>query len=271
VATIAASYHAEGTAYVALDCHHRDDYAAHVYQTTDFGRTWTEIGQGLPRDHGSLTVFEDNRNPRLLFVGTTDGVWTTVDGGRRWGKLGRNFPSVRVDRLAVSFAQRELVIGTHGRGIYIANIIPLEEMTDTLLGEPAHLFGVAQTFQFRRRNTFPSWGSNHFLAPNPAVGASIQYWLKDVQPEGVRFTITSAAGDTVRSVTGPGYPGLQRTTWDLTRERPRPRGLGDPTSAQELQRMPAGEYIVRGSVGGRRMEQRFTVLDWPADKLGRIR
>jgi photosystem II stability/assembly factor-like uncharacterized protein len=271
VATIAASYHAEGTAYVALDCHHRDDYAAHVFQTTDFGRTWTEIGQGLPRDHGSLTVFEDNRNPRLLFVGTTDGVWTTVDGGRRWGKLGRNFPSIRVDRLAISFAQRELVIGTHGRGIYIANIIPLEEMTDSLLGEPAHLFGVAQTFQFRRRNTFPSWGANHFLAPNPAVGASFQYWLKDVQPEGVRFTITTAAGDTVRSVTGPGYPGLQRASWDLTRERPRPRGLGDPTSREELQRMPAGEYIIRGTVAGRRMEQRFVVLEWPQDRLGRVR
>ena len=103
------------------------------------------------------------------------------------------------------------------------------------------------------------------------MGASIQYWLKDVQPEGVRFTITTAAGDTVRAVTGPGYPGLQRTAWDLTRERPRPRGLGDPTSAQELQRMPAGEYVIRGTVAGRRLEQRFTVLDWPADRLGRIR
>ena len=271
VATIAASYHAEGTAYVALDCHHRDDYAPHVYATTDFGRTWTEIGQGLPRDHGSLTVFEDNRNPRLLFVGTTDGVWTTVDGGRRWLKLGRNFPSVRVDRLAISFAQRELVIATHGRGIYIANILPLEELTDTLLGQPGHLFSVAPALQYRPRNTFPSWGANRFLAQNPARGAVIQYWLRDVQPEGVRFLITTAAGDTVRSVTGPGYPGLQRTTWDLTRERPRPRGLGDPTSPQELQRMPAGEYLIRATVAGRQFEYRFSVIDWPQDWLGRIR
>ena len=271
VATIAASYHTEGTAYAALDCHHRDDYAPHVYSTTDFGRTWAEIGQGLPRDHGSLTILEDNRNPRLLFVGTTDGVWTTVDGGRHWVKLGRNFPSIRVDRLAISFAQRELVIATHGRGLYIASIGPLEEMTDSLLGERARLFAVPQAFQYRPRNTFPSWGANHFLAPNPTRGAVIQYWLKEVQPEGVRFLITTAAGDTVRSVTGPGYPGLQRTTWDLTRERPRPRGLGDPTSAQELQRMPAGEYVVRATVAGQRLEQRFTVIDWPQDRLGRIR
>jgi hypothetical protein len=176
-----------------------------------------------------------------------------------------------VDRLAISFAQRELVIATHGRGLYIASIGPLEEMTDSLLGESAHLFAVPQAFQYRPRNTFPSWGGNRFLAQNPARGAVIQYWLKDVQPEGVRFLITTAAGDTVRSVTGPGYPGLQRTTWDLTRERPRPRGLGDPTSAQELQRMPAGDYVIRGTVSGQRLEQRFTVIDWPQDRLGRIR
>ena len=271
VSAIAASYHAEGTAYVTLDCHHRDDYAPHVYVTADFGRSWTEIGEGLPRDHGSLTIYEDVRNPRLLFVGTTDGVWTTVDGGHRWLKLGKSFPEVRVDRLAESFALRELVIATHGRGLYVASIGPLQEMTDTLLGEPAHLFAVPNAFQYRPRNTFPSWGANHYLGTNPARGAAIQYWLKEVQPEGVRFTITTAAGDTVRAVTGPGYPGLQRTSWDLTRERPRPRALGDPTSSQELQRMPAGEYVIRGMVAGRRLEQRVTVLDWPADKVGRIR
>ncbi len=271
VATIAASYHAEGTAYVALDCHHRGDYAPHVYVTTDFGRTWTAIDQGLPRDHGSLTVYEDVRNPRLLFVGTTDGVWVTVDGGRRWVRLGRSLPNVRVDRLAESFQQRELVIATHGRGIYIASIGPLQEMTDTLLAETAHLFAPAPTFQFRARSTLPSWGANHFLGSNPPRGVSIEYWLRDVQPEGVRFTVTTAAGDTVRSVTGPGYPGLQRTSWDLTRARPRPRGLGEPTSAQELQRMPAGEYVIRASVGGRKLEQRVRVEEWPADQPGRVR
>ena len=271
VSTIAASYHAEGTAYVTLDCHHRGDFGPHVWATTDFGRTWTEIGRGLPRDRGSLTIFEDHLNPRLLFVGTTDGVWTTVDGGRRWTRLGRSFPSVRVDRFAASFAQRELVIATHGRGLYIAGIGPLQEMTDTLLGQSAHLFAVPQAFQYRPRNTLPSAGAHRFAAPNPPRGAVVQYYLRDVQSEGVRFLITTAAGDTVRSVTGPGYPGLQRVAWDLSRERPRPRGLGDPTSTPELQRMPAGEYVIRGTVAGRQLEQRFRVVDWPADWLGRIR
>jgi hypothetical protein len=272
VSAIAASYHADGTAYVALDCHHRNDYRPYVLATTDFGRTWSEIGQGLTADRGSFTVVEDVRNPRLLFVGTSNGVWTTVDGGRRWMRLGRNFPNVLVLAMALSFNQRELVIGTHGRGVYIAGIGPLEELDEGLLARPAHLFAVPDAFLARPRSTYPSRGNSFFAAPNPARGAVIQYHLRDVQPEGVRFAITAVGDSTpVRSLTGPGYPGLQRLTWDLTRERPRPRGLGDPTSAQELQRMPAGEYIIRATVAGQRIEQRFTVVDWPADRLGRIR
>ena len=280
VATIAASYHAEGTAYVALDCHFRDDYQPHVFVTTDFGRTWTEIGQGLPQGRGSLTVFEDPRNPRLLFVGTSNGVYTTVDGGRRWLRLGRNpaearpgivtVPNVMVERMAMSFAQRELVIATHGRGIYVADVGPLEEMTDSLLSEPAHLFAAAPLFQFRLRSTWPSWGSFPYTAPNPPR-ATFSYYLREAQSEGVRLVITTAAGDTIRAITGSGYPGLQRAAWDLLRDRPRPRELGGPTAPAELRRVLPGEYVVRLTLGERRLEQRIVVQDWPADRVGRLR
>lgn len=270
VGTIAASYHAEGTAYVALDCHFRDDYQPHVVATTDFGRTWSEIGQGLPQGRGSLTVFEDVRNPQLLFVGTSNGVYTTVDRGRRWLRLGRNFPNVMVERMAMSFAQRELVIGTHGRGIYVADIGPLEEMTDSLLHEPVHLFATAPAYQVRVRSTWPSWGSHPFTAPNPPR-AAISYYVRDVQAEGVRLVITTAAGDTVRTITGPGYPGLQRAAWDLLRDRPRPRELGGPTTPAELRRVAPGEYVVHLAIGERRLQQRIVVQDWPDDRLGRLR
>lgn len=270
VGTIAASYHAEGTAYVALDCHFHDDYQPHVFSTTDFGRTWAEIGQGLPEGRGSLTVYEDVRNPRLLFVGTSNGVYTTVDRGRRWLRLSRNFPNVMVERVALSFAQHELVISTHGRGIYVADVGPLEEMTDSLLAEPAHLFSVAPALQYRQRNTFPGHGSHPFSAPNPPR-AAISYYLRDVQPEGVRLFITGPGRDSIRTITGPGYPGLQRVTWDLLRDRPRPRELGGPTNPADLRRVPPGEYAVRLTIGERRMEQRITVRDWPQDRLGRLR
>jgi len=87
----------------------------------------------------------------------------------------------------------------------------------------------------------------------------------------VKLVITTAAGDTVRNLTGSGFPGVQRVTWDLNRDRPRPRGLGDPTSADELRRVGPGEYVVRLTLGKRKLERKITVIDLPPDRLGRIR
>jgi len=92
-----------------------------------------------------------------------------------------------------------------------------------------------------------------------------------MQPDGVKVVITTATGDTVRTLTGPGFPGLQRVTWDLNRDRPRPRGLGDPTSPEELRRSLPGQYVVRVSLGKRKLERRIQVEELPPDRLGRIR
>ncbi|MGH2625864.1 MAG: hypothetical protein ACRDHY_04350, partial [Anaerolineales bacterium] len=93
----------------------------------------------------------------------------------------------------------------------------------------------------------------------------------DMQPEGVKLVITTTAGDTVRTLTGPGFPGLQRVTWDLNRDRPRPRGLGDPTSTEELRLALPGEYVVRLTLDKRKLQQRIVVTELAPDRLGRIR
>ena len=271
VSTIAASYHAEGTAWVTYDCHFRDDYRPHVWRTTDYGRTWTELVNGLPVDRGSITVFESPRNPRVLWLGTSDGVYVTVDGAQRWRRFGKSFPHVMVERMAMSFRQRELVVSTHGRGLYVVGVGPVEEFSDSVLTDSIRLFEVAPAYQYRERRTHPGFGSNRFTAPNPPRGAVIAYYLKDMQPDGVKLVITTAAGDTVRTLTGPGFPGLQRVTWDLNRDKPRPRGLGDPTSVEELRLAAPGEYLVRVTLGKRKLQQRFVVTELGPDRLGRIR
>ncbi len=271
VSDILASFHAQGTAWVALDCHARDDYRPHLWRTTDFGRTWTELVAGLPTDRGSLTVLESPRNPRVLWAGTSDGVFVTVDGGLHWRRFGKSFPHVMVERLAMAFRQHDLVVATHGRGLYVVGVGPVEEYADSVLSDTIHLFEVAPAYQYRERQTHPGFGSHGFVAPNPPRGATISYYLKDMQPDGVKLVITTTAGDTVRSLTGPGFPGLQRVTWDLNRDRPRPRGLGDPTSPEELRRSPPGQYVVRVSLGKRKLERSIEVEELPPDRLGRIR
>jgi photosystem II stability/assembly factor-like uncharacterized protein len=271
VSAVVASYHADARAYLTADCHVRDEYRPHVYRTDDFGRTWRDIGQGLPPDEGSLTIVEDPRNPALLWVGTAGGVYVTVDGGARWMRLGTGLPRVPVERMALAFADRDLVVATHGRGLWVTGIGPLEELADSTLREAVHLFAISPAYQFRSRDTYPAWGDQPFVAPNPPRGAVIAYFLRDAEPDGVKLVVTAAAGDTLRRLSGPGYAGLNRVVWDLTRDRPRPRELGGPTAAAELKRVPAGEYTVTLTVGGRTLRTRVTVREWPLESGGGVR
>jgi hypothetical protein len=265
VSTIAASHFAEGTAYMTYDCHSRDDYAPHVYKTTNFGKSWSSISAGLPADAGALTVFEDPYNAQLLWVGTEIGVYVSIDGGSKWRRFGHGLPPVAVEKLAMSYDQRDLVLGTHGRGIWVVNVGPLEEMTDTLLRERAHLFRVSPALQFRYTDTYPSFGSRPFVAKNPPRGATISYYLRDALTGPVDLYILTAKGDTVRKLSGPGYAGLNQATWDLTSSKPRPRGLGDPTSPADLKRVEPGDYVVTMKVAGKTFRQAVRVDERPDD------
>ena len=272
VSTIVASRFADGTAYVTYDCHNRDEYRPHAYRTADFGRTWAALGTaGLPADGGSYTIVEDAENPRLLWLGTEVGAYVTVDAGARWYRFGKNLPPVPVEKMAESFRQKELVVSTHGRGMWVAEIAPLQEMTDSLLAQPAYLFRIAPALQYRYADTYPSFGSRPFVSPNPPRGARIFYWLKEAQPGPVNMLITTAAGDTVKALKVPGYAGLQAATWDLSRDKPRPREKGGPTSTAELKRVLPGDYVVHLTVGKLKMQQPVKVQAWPADTVGWVR
>jgi hypothetical protein len=271
VSSIAASRHEAGMAYVVYDCHHRDDYRPHVYRTADFGRTWTPIVAGLPDDGGSVAVFEDPVHPRLVYLGTETGIHASFDRGGRWRRLGRALPPTGVRAIAMSYARRELVVGTHGRGAWVLPVGPLQEMSDSLLDARAHLFEVVPAYQYRYSDTYPSFGSRPWFAPNPPRGAQIAYWLKEAGDRNLQLIITDAQGDTVRRLTAPAYAGLQRVTWDLTRDRPRPRELGAPVAAAELRRVEPGEYTVTLRHAGTTLSRTIVVREWPADRLGRVR
>ena len=268
---IAASYHAEGTAWLVYDCHHRDDYRPYVYRTTDFGRTWTPIAAGLPADESSHTLFESPVNANVAWLGTARGVWVTADAGRRWHRFGRGLPPVAVEKFSMSYDQQELVIATHGRGLFVASATPVEALRDSVLADSVAFFPTAPTWQYRYSATLPDFGQRPYVAPNPPRGAVLQYWLRTPREGAVRIVITDAQGDTVRTLQAPGYAGLQRATWDLTRDRPRPRALGAPTSPAELRRVEPGRYTATLVVGPIRRSVPIVVREWPRDPLGRIR
>jgi photosystem II stability/assembly factor-like uncharacterized protein len=225
VGEIEASRFDKGTAYVAYDAHTREDHKPYLYVTNDFGKTWTDITGDLPHGGSSYVIREDPVNRDLLFVGTEFGVYLTIDRGRHWVQLKNNLPTVGVRAMTIQTRDRDLVVGTFGRGIWIMDIAPFEQMNARVLAQLAHLFDVKPGTLFKTRYTYGATieelnGDMFFRAENPPYGTVITYYLRESAGAEVTLTIKDKDGRTVRSLKGPGSAGLHRVVWDLKRQEP---------------------------------------------------
>ncbi|MFQ5742899.1 MAG: hypothetical protein ACE5HV_04840 [Acidobacteriota bacterium] len=182
VSRVVASRFKEGTVYATFDGHDRNDYRPYVYVSDDFGKGWQAIVNGLPDDWSVNVIYEHPNNPDLLFVGNEVGVYFSLDRGASWMRLKNNLPTVPVDDIVVHPRENDLVIGTHGRGIWILDdITPLERMSALVLESPAHLFPVRPATAFNV-NSPQGWTPGAYAAPNPPYGARIRYYLKENAP-----------------------------------------------------------------------------------------
>ncbi len=157
-----------GTAFVAIDRHRQDDFKPYIFKTTDHGETWKAIAGNLPMGAVVGVVRQSSKAKDLLFAGTDIGLFVTFDGGERWHQVSDSgMPKgVRVDDLVIHPRERELVIGTHGRGIWIMDIAPLEQLSEKVLTAKTHLFDVKPiTVLTPRKRAMPP--PDGFKAPNP--------------------------------------------------------------------------------------------------------
>jgi photosystem II stability/assembly factor-like uncharacterized protein len=195
VSMIEPSPHAAGTAYLAANRNMLDDYAPYLYKTTDFGKTWTKITEGIPADEFTRVIREDPERKGLLYAGTERGAWVSFDDGAHWQSLRRNLPPVPVHDLVVK--EGDLAIATHGRAFWILDdISPLRQLGKETTGQAAHLFTPKDTYRI-----FWNGGAlieNLQSAPNPPSGAFIYYWLKDKNQD-VKLDILDASGRVVNS------------------------------------------------------------------------
>jgi hypothetical protein len=176
ISRIEPSHFDPGTAYVAIDNHRNDDWKPYLFKTTDYGKTWASAVGNLPAKGHINALREDYDNPNLLFVGTEFGLYVTLNGGREWKKFMTGMPSVRVDDLLIHPRDRDLIVGTHGRSIYIADdITPLEQMksggSDLVLFNPRPAVQWKSDPQSQRRAT-----NRQFRGQNPQGGTAINIW-----------------------------------------------------------------------------------------------
>ncbi|NQW03751.1 MAG: hypothetical protein HQ485_06955 [Acidobacteria bacterium] len=214
VSRIEPSHFDPATAYVALDNHRNDDWKPYLFKTTDYGKTWTAVASNLPAMGNINALRESSVNPNLIFVGTEFGLFVTLDGGKEWKSFMTGLPSVRVDDLLIHPRDRDLIVATHGRSIWIADdISPLEQLAgagdgDVRLFEPrAAVLWKSDTTKAR------SIPERNFAGDNPQGGTAISFWVKADMGEA---TIEILEGATViRTMTADAKAGMNRVQWNM--------------------------------------------------------
>jgi photosystem II stability/assembly factor-like uncharacterized protein len=266
ISLVEASPYRAGSAYVAANRYGRDDFAPYAYRTDDYGQTWTKIVNGVaPRDF-VRAIREDIKREKMLYLGTENGIYVSFDNGDQWSSLRQDLPVTPVHDIAVE--QRDLLIATHGRALYIMeNIAPLRQTTDETKAAPFHLY-----------------------QPEPARrgldnNASFDYLLKTAAQK-VTIEVLDAQGQAIRTFTGVPEPadkkpeppaaggglrrpqdpkptvaaGTHRLNWDLrypgATEFP---GLIMWAASARGPLAPPGNYGVRLTVDGAAQTQPFVI------------
>ncbi len=250
VTTIDAGHFDQGTAYATFDLHTFGDMRPYVYKTTDFGQTWTQIvaPNGPVRGYAHV-VKEDLVNRNLLFVGTELGLWVSLDGGRQWAQYkGGQFPNVAVRDLAIHPRDHDLVIATHGRGIWIIDdITPLRALTPEMLAKEAAFIEARPTVQ--RLPAFGGWvnGDAAFSGPNPTDEAVITYYQQKRHIFGdLKIEILDPSGKVLTTIPTSKRRGLNRATWSMRLKAPRvPTAASAAFGAAFGPRVLPGTYTVR--------------------------
>ena len=267
---VEASRFDAGTAYVAIDRHTFGDFNPYVFVTTDFGSTWNLLtpqtsGASTPTIRGYAHVIkEDLLQPNLLFLGTEFGLYVSIDRGATWAQYkGSRFPAVAVRDLAIQPRTNDLVLATHGRGIWIIDdITPLRSLTPDLLTQEA-AFVAAKPIQQQRIESNGGWptGAATFTGDNPPDAAVITYYQKSRHLFGkLKIDILDAAGKVVDSIPASKRPGLNRVIWSMHEKPPRV-----PPAAQLANygitgpRVLPGTYTVRMTKNDKPYETKLTV------------
>ncbi len=197
ISIIEPSHYDPAKAYVAATRYKSDDFTPYILKTTNFGKSWKLITNGIPKNEYTRVVREDPNRKGLLYAGTERGVFVSFDDGQYWQSLQLNLPAVPIHDLAVQAREKDLVAATHGRSFWILDdLSPLYELNDEIAKSDIHLFKPRHTYRMRG-GSFHRPGMS--VGRNPPGGVVIQYYLKDKPAGDIKLEILDAKGDTIRT------------------------------------------------------------------------
>jgi hypothetical protein len=277
-----------GTAYVAVDLHQMADFDPYILKTTDFGRSWTRIDAGIPRSPFSFVhvVRQDPVRKGMLYAGTDNGVWFTLDDGAHWMSLRNNLPAAPAYWMEVQPHFHDLVLATYGRGFWILDdVTSLRGLTPSVLSGGPHLFDPRPAYRFRPIYNVSEAPNSNIPGEDPPYGADIDLYLPSAPAAPVKVEIDDSTGARVRTLSLDGTAGINRIQWDLrytSPERPRlrtpppdmpwlpmgpdgtrPLRSWDLDLSQEAPLAVPGTYEVKAQVDGRVLSTHVVVLKDP--------
>jgi photosystem II stability/assembly factor-like uncharacterized protein len=290
VSVVEAGHYDPGTAYAAINTFRLDDLRPHIYRTSDYGKNWTEITNGLPDNAPINVVREDSARKGLLFAGSETSVYVSLNDGDDWQPLQLNLPHTSMRDLAIH--GDDLIVATHGRSFWVLDdITPLRQWSSRVAREPLHLFAPQTAVRFRwNRNTDTPLPPEIPAGQNPPDGAIINYFLTDSSRGEVKLEIFDAQNHLVRRYSSADQPkpmdkiaaenpipmywvrsqqilsseaGFHRFVWDLHYAPPDSLNHEFPISAiyRNTPELPLGamalpvRYVVKLTVNGKSQEQ----------------
>jgi photosystem II stability/assembly factor-like uncharacterized protein len=271
VSTIEASRFDEPTAYATFDGHAAGDMKSYVYRTTDYGQTWSSLVTPDIKGYAHV-VKEDIIDRDLLFVGTEFGLFISLDGGKQWTQFkGGDFPSVAVRDIAIHRRESDLILATHGRGIWIVDdISPLRALTPEVLAKDACFISGRPSVQAIPSNEFGFNGDAEFNGRSASENALITYYQKKRHIFGdLKFEIYDLSGKLISTVNGSKRRGLNRIEWSM-----RLKGPKVPPAAALVQnffsfvgpRVLAGTYKVKMIKGDNTYTSELKIVPDPRSK-----
>lgn len=267
-----------GTAYLAADSHFSDDFRPMIFKTTDYGKSWTEITQGIPQNDYVHSVRTDPVRKGLLYAGTESGIYVSFDDGANWQSLQLNLPHTPVFDTAIHGT--DLIAATHGRAFWLLdNITPLREANAQIASEPAHLYTPAAAIREHGGGGFGGGRQGGAAGQNPPSGAVIDYYLSSAPSEAITLDVLDSSGHVVHHVTsaevrteqasngnergrgrrGAGgesalhaTEGMNRYVWNFRVDGPEPvPGLFVMETQAGGPMIPPGQYQVKLTAGGK--------------------
>ena len=266
VSSLEASHHKPGRVYITLDGHRSNDDEPYVLVSENYGKTWASLRGNLPASAGSTRVVrEDIENENLLFLGCEFSAWVSIDRGQTWTRFSGGLPTVAVHEFAIHPSSGEIVAGTHGRSLWVADISPLRQLDEKTLDKEVALLQPNPVIRWSSRTSRGEDGLNRFEGAAPDQNAEIFYYLGN-RTQNVKLTISDLLGNEIRSFDGQDTPGLHQVVWDLRRAGQ--ESSGGRNRFRRAASVPAGKYLVTLNAGGQQFKQLLEIKADPTSDQG---